>query len=96
MTRNAAYWTEHLRARRFDTAAARDVSASAAKRTDRVSEPPSAPPLGLKRPGNVTDHSPISSAKVRNGWRRTSTPSTRLHGVYGENFTFKIPDASCD
>jgi hypothetical protein len=37
--------------------------------------------LGLKRPGHEADHSPPSSADVKNAWSYTSTPSIRLHGV---------------
>jgi hypothetical protein len=31
-------------------------------------------PLGVKRPGRETDHSPPSSAEVNNSWSCTSTP----------------------
>jgi hypothetical protein len=37
--------------------------------------------LGVKRPGRKADHSPPSSAEVKNLWRYTSTPPIRLHGV---------------
>jgi hypothetical protein len=37
--------------------------------------------LGVKRPGHEADHSPQSSAKVKNAWSYTSTPPIRLHGV---------------
>jgi hypothetical protein len=37
--------------------------------------------LGVKRPGREADHSPPSSAEVKNGWSYTSTPPIRLHGV---------------
>jgi hypothetical protein len=37
--------------------------------------------LGVKRPGRETDHSPPSSAEVKNAWSYTSTPPIRLHGV---------------
>jgi len=37
--------------------------------------------LGLKWPGREANHSPQSSAEVRNAWRYTSTPSIYLHGV---------------
>jgi hypothetical protein len=30
--------------------------------------------LGVKRPGHEVDHSPPSSAKVKNAWSYTSTP----------------------
>jgi hypothetical protein len=34
--------------------------------------------LGVKRPGHWGDHSPPSSAEVKNAWRYTSTPPIRL------------------
>jgi hypothetical protein len=37
--------------------------------------------LGVKRPGREADHSPPSSAEVKNAWNYTSTPPIRLHGV---------------
>jgi hypothetical protein len=42
---------------------------------------PGAPSLGVKRQGHETDHSPPSSAKVKNAWSYTSTPPIRLRGV---------------
>jgi hypothetical protein len=36
---------------------------------------------GVKRPGREADHSPPSSAEVKNAWRYASTPPIRLHGV---------------
>jgi hypothetical protein len=36
---------------------------------------------GVKRPGREADHSPPSSAEVKNTWSYTSTPPIRLHGV---------------
>jgi hypothetical protein len=38
-------------------------------------------PRGVKRSESETDHSPPSSAKVKNEWSYTSTPPIRLHGV---------------
>jgi hypothetical protein len=35
---------------------------------------PGAVSLGLKRPSHEADHSPPSSAKVKNAWSYTSTP----------------------
>jgi hypothetical protein len=35
----------------------------------------------VKRPVCEADHSPPSSAKVKNAWSYTSTPPVRLHGV---------------
>jgi hypothetical protein len=40
---------------------------------------PGALSLGVKRQGREDDHSPPSSAKVKNAWKYTST--IRLHGV---------------
>jgi hypothetical protein len=37
---------------------------------------PGAISLGVERPGREADHSPLSSAEVKNAWRYTSTPST--------------------
>jgi hypothetical protein len=37
--------------------------------------------LGVKRPGLEADHSPPSSAEVKNAWSYTFTPPIRLHGV---------------
>jgi hypothetical protein len=37
--------------------------------------------LGVKRPGREADHSPSSSAEVKNAWSYTSTPPIRLLGV---------------
>jgi hypothetical protein len=37
--------------------------------------------LGVKRPRCEADHSPPSSAEIRNAWSYTSTPPIRLHGV---------------
>jgi hypothetical protein len=42
---------------------------------------PGALSLEVKRPGREADHSPPSSAKVKNAWSYTSTPPIRLHGV---------------
>jgi hypothetical protein len=37
--------------------------------------------LGVKRPGHEADHSPPSSAEVKNAWNYTSTAPVRLHDV---------------
>jgi hypothetical protein len=37
--------------------------------------------LGVKQPGSEADHSPPSSAEVKNAWNYASTPPIRLHGV---------------
>jgi hypothetical protein len=49
--------------------------------------------LGVKRPGSKADHSPPSSAEVKNVWSYKSTPPIRLNGVvlklkHRDNFTF--------
>jgi hypothetical protein len=36
---------------------------------------------GVRRPGCEADHSPPSSAEVKNAWSYTSTLPIRLHGV---------------
>jgi hypothetical protein len=43
--------------------------------------------LGIKGPGREADHSPLSSAEVKNAWSYTSTPPIRLHGVAPLSFT---------
>jgi hypothetical protein len=56
---------------------------------------PGALSLGVKRPGREADHSPLSSAEVKNAWSYTSTPPISLHGAvlslkkkHRDNFTF--------
>jgi len=50
--------------------------------------------LGVERPGREADHSPPSSAKIKNEWGYNSTPQIPLHGVvlskakHRDNFTF--------
>jgi len=39
------------------------------------------PSLEVKRPGREADHSPPSSAKVKDAWSYTSIPPIRLHGM---------------
>jgi hypothetical protein len=39
------------------------------------------PSSGVKQSGHETDHSPPSSAEVKNAWSYTSTHPIRLHGV---------------
>jgi hypothetical protein len=34
--------------------------------------------LGVKRPGHVADHTPLSSAEFKNAWSYTSTPQYSL------------------
>jgi len=45
----------------------------------------------VKQPGQEGDHSPPSSADVKNEWRYTSAPRVRFHGLDRDNFTFFIP-----
>ena len=40
----------------------------------------------VKQPRCEVDHSPPSSAEVKNGWSCTSTPPICLHGVEKEGF----------
>jgi hypothetical protein len=42
---------------------------------------PGALSLGVKRPEREADHSPPSSAEVKNAWSYTTTLPIRLHGV---------------
>jgi len=42
---------------------------------------PGALPLGVKRPAQEADHSPLFSAEVKAAWSYTSTPPIRLYGV---------------
>jgi hypothetical protein len=42
---------------------------------------PGALSLGVKRPRREAEHSPPSSAEVKNAWSYTSTLPVRLHGV---------------
>jgi hypothetical protein len=37
--------------------------------------------LGVRQPGRKADHSPPSSAEVKNAWNYPSTPPVRLHGA---------------
>jgi hypothetical protein len=37
--------------------------------------------LGVKRPEREADHSPPSSAEVKDAWSYTTTPPICLHGV---------------
>jgi len=37
--------------------------------------------LGMQQPGYFADHSPLSSAKIKNTRHYTSTPPIRFHGV---------------
>jgi hypothetical protein len=62
---------------------------SSPPRPDRFWNPPSLQSngyqgnlsLGVKRPGREADHSPPSSAEVKNPCSYISTPPIRLHGV---------------
>jgi hypothetical protein len=51
--------------------------------------------LGVKRQGREDDHSPPSSAKIKNAWHSTNTPSWRgaqLKHRYNFTFTFTSVD----
>jgi hypothetical protein len=43
---------------------------------------PGALSLGVKRPGREADHSPSSSAEVKNAWIYTSTPQYAFVALY--------------
>jgi len=43
---------------------------------------------GIKRPTREGDHSPPSTAEVKNEWSYTSAPPLRLHGADRGNHTF--------
>jgi hypothetical protein len=47
-------------------------------------------PQGVKRPQHEADHSPPSSAEIKNEWRYTSTPPVYLHDVDRNTFTFTL------
>jgi hypothetical protein len=53
--------------------------------------------LGVKRPVREADHSPPSSAEVKNAWSYTSTPPIRFHGEvifkHRDNFYILIVEA---
>jgi hypothetical protein len=54
---------------------------------------PGALSLAVKRPGREADHSPPSSAEVKNAWSYTSTPPNMSSGrgawlKHRDNFTF--------
>jgi len=45
---------------------------------------------GVKRPEREVDHSPPSSAKVKNEGSRTCTPSRCLYGMHRDNCTLTV------
>jgi hypothetical protein len=47
---------------------------------------------GVKRPGQEVDHSPPSSAKVKNEWSCTTAPPVCLLGVGRDKYTFPLPN----
>ena len=51
---------------------------------------------GVKRSGSEADHSPPTSAKVKNEWNCTSASLSSLHGVDGEIFIFYRIGVLCD
>jgi hypothetical protein len=58
------------------------------------------PSPAVKRPGREADHSPLSSAEVKNAWTCTSTPqyvfTVWCLVKHRDNFTFIIPLLSCN
>ena len=46
---------------------------------------------GAKRSGTEADHTPRTSAKVKNEWNFTSPSFMCLHGVDGENISCTLP-----
>jgi len=62
----------------------------------RTAVGPTQPPTGIrffpgvKQPGHELDHPPPSSAKVKNEWSYTSTPTTCLHGMDKDNFFLQM------
>jgi hypothetical protein len=49
--------------------------------------------MGVKRPERVADHSPPSSAEVKNAWGYTSTPQSAFKAWYlvkHRDFTFTL------
>jgi hypothetical protein len=50
-------------------------------------------PLGVKRPGREADHSPPSSAEVKNAWSYTSTPQYVFMSWYlvEHRYNFTLP-----
>jgi hypothetical protein len=73
---------------RFDSRQGLEIFLSAT--ASRPAQGPTQPPiqwvliaisLGVKWPDREADHSPPSSAEVKNAWSYTSTPPVSLHGV---------------
>jgi hypothetical protein len=48
---------------------------------ENLSSAPGAPFSGTEQAGSETDHSTLSSGKVKNTWSYTSTQAVHLHGV---------------
>jgi hypothetical protein len=61
---------------------------------------PGTPFLGVKRPGHEADHSPPSSADVKNAWSYTSTPQYVFMSWYlvkhKDNFTLHYSRVQSD
>jgi hypothetical protein len=71
---------------RFSAGAGNFSFSTASRKALGLTQPPiqwepGALSLGLRRPGREANHSPPSSAEVKNAWSYTSTPPIRLHGV---------------
>jgi hypothetical protein len=45
---------------------------------------------GVRRSGREANHSPPFNAEIKVEWSWSSAPSTSLHGVDRENFTFTV------
>jgi len=48
-----------------------------------------------KQPGRDVDHTPLSSAEVKNEWSYTSSPLICHHGVEWDNFAFTYVSQTC-
>jgi hypothetical protein len=84
---------------RFPERAGNFLLTTASRTVLRPTQPPiqwapGALASGVKRPGREANHSPPSSAEVKNAWNYASTPLIRLHGVelslkkHRDNFNF--------
>lgn len=56
------------------------------KRSDPLWGPPGQSVFGRERPEREIDHSPLSTAEIKNEWRVTSTPAVCLRDVDRINF----------
>lgn len=79
----------------------RDKFFSSPKRSDRLCGSPSLLYKGkrhfipgVKRAGREIDHSPTSSAEIKNGWTYASSPSICLHCMDKDNRPFLLLHSS--